>query len=165
METLSLEEIVEAGLTIEEPIDGARLERLHDVALFDPDPDPDHVIAERNRYNYRTRRGRVCEYPDCEEKIHYIRTVPVCWKHEKTEFAEVHPAALPGSTIQPRLHGLRAARLARGLSNREIAEICGRSVKWAEQVDRCRDGVPHKLRALLADVLNVSEGELLEGAA
>jgi hypothetical protein len=150
-------------LGVHTPLEGTRLSRVHDAALFDPDPDPDFRVAERNRHNYRTRRGRICEYPGCEAKVRYTNDVPICGAHEKTEFAECHPAAEPGSAIYPRLFGLRAARKRRGMRASEVALICGRSVKWAEQTERCRNGVPHEIRRLLAEVLNVSEAELLEG--
>lgn len=117
----------------------------------------------RNSERYRQQRGRVCEYPGCEAKIRYTRTIPCCVKHEDTEFAACLPQAEPGAARAPRLYGLRAARIKGGLGTQEIARVCGRSHKWAQQAERPRNGVPKEIRALLAITLNVSEAELLEG--
>ena len=137
--------------------------------IFDPSEEGDTLedfdVAARNYALYQTQRGRTCEYPDCEEKIRYTRIVPICGRHENTEFAECHPTAEPGSSVRPRLPGLRDARREAGVTTRGIASLCGRSHKWAQQVDRGRDGVPHDLRRKLAEALSVTEAELLEGRA
>src|SRR5262245_61638837 len=55
---------------------------------------------------------------------------------------------------------MRALRIARGLSVRELAEACGRDRTWVYHVERGRSGTTLGVLAVLAGALSVDELDL-----
>jgi hypothetical protein len=147
------------------------MEEVPGMSVFDPAEEvptlEDYEVAERNYRNFYARRGRICRYPGCENKIRYTRDVPVCSEHELTEFATCLPEAhtTRGRRPNPRLNGLAEARIQANLEKHELALLLGRPARWVHDAERGRVGVSDKTRGEIAAVLGVSESFLLEGGS
>jgi hypothetical protein len=146
------------------------LEELEIVDLRNPDEKEirsDYDVTMDNYRLYKTRRGRICEYPGCETKVRYTREFPFCAQHETSEFAScgMEAASREGWQSYPTLPGLRAARARAKVTQARVDEALGHHRTWTDRAERRLFGVSHEDRGKLAKLLSVSEAELLEGGA